>query len=111
MNTKIGIILDNAGVIYIGKILSETSDFYLIQNPAQVAYDMNEETKEVEIKVFPVCFPEILSAKSRVNGTTWVYKKSNARFASVDDSTLDERVVDYYTSIFEQQSKANIPIA
>jgi hypothetical protein len=111
MNTKLGIILDNAGVIYIGQILSDTPDFYLIKDPAQVVYDMNEETKEVEVKVFPVCFPEILSAQSRVNGTKWIYKKTNARFASADDTSLDPRVVEYYISIFQQQSKANIPTA
>lgn len=102
MNTNIGIILDNAGVIYIGQILSNTPDFYLIKNPAQVVYDVNEETKEVEIKVFPVCFPEILSPQSRVNGTTWVYKKSNARFASTDDTSLDQRVIEYYNSVFQK---------
>jgi hypothetical protein len=110
MNTNIGIILDNAGVIYIGKFLSETPDSYLIHNPAQVIYNMNEETKEIEVNVFPVCLPEMISTQSRVNGTKWIYKKSNARFVSAD-ATLDTRILNYYQNVFHQQSIANTPIA
>jgi len=99
-NHRVGLIFDNAGIIYIGHILSETPDYYLIYNPAQLFYDLNQETKEVEINIIPVCFPEVLSEESKEKGTTWTYSKKNARFVSANDITLDARVMEHYHKIF-----------
>lgn len=101
-NYRVGLIFDNAGVIYIAQIMSETPDYYLIHNPAQVFYNINEETKDVEINIIPVCFPEVLSEESKETGTNWVYQKSNARFVSTDDIKVDARVLEYYNKIFNR---------
>lgn len=104
------LIFDNAGVIYIGDI-SETkqdSEYLLIRNPAQILYNINEQTKDVEINIIPVCFPEILSQESKEKGTRWVYQRKNARFISAFDVSIDERVVNYYNGIFlKPQENAN----
>jgi hypothetical protein len=101
-NEALALIFDNAGVIYIGDI-SETkqdSEYLLIRNPAQIFYNIKEDTKDVEINIIPVCFPEILSAESKEKGTRWVYQRKNARFISAFDVKIDERVVSYYRDVF-----------
>lgn len=102
LSHKISVIFDNNGSVFIGHVLSDTPDFYLIYNPAQVFYNVNSETKEVEINIIPVCFPELLSEETKAKGTRWTYKKSNAKFVSADDINLDSRVVQYYVSIFNR---------
>jgi hypothetical protein len=100
---KVKLIFDNSGAIYIASILSETPVFYMLHNPAQLLYQINEDTKEVEINIIPVCFPEVLSNESKEKGTNWTYQKSNAKFVSVDENIVDSRVLAYYTSIFKKQ--------
>ena len=77
-------ILDNTGSVYIGKydsnIISDTKSYVSIHNPAQIVFKPNEETKEVEISIFPVCYPEILSQEQRAKGTDWDYEISGAKF-------------------------------
>jgi hypothetical protein len=102
--SKIKLIFDNNNSIYIGAVLSETQEYYLISNPAQIFYNVNPESKEVEINIIPVCFPEVLSAESKEKGTKWTYQKSNSKFVSVDDITLDSRVLSYYLSIFSKKN-------
>lgn len=103
LSHKISLILDNNGSVFIGHVLSDTPDFYLIYNPAQVIYNLNEETKEVEINMVPVCLPEVLSTESKIKGTRWVYRKENAKFVSDGDITLDQRVISFYVNLFEKQ--------
>jgi hypothetical protein len=105
LSHKISVIFDNNGSVFIGHILSDTPDYYLIYNPAQVFYNVNSETKEVEINMIPVCFPELLSEETKVKGTRWTYKKSNAKFVSADDINLDPRVVQFYVNIFTRNSQ------
>jgi hypothetical protein len=100
---KLTLIFDNAGVIYMGEITVDTGESYLVRNPAQIIYNINQETKDVEINIVPVCFPEILSQESKEKGTIWVYQKRNARFISSYDVNIDERVVNYYNNIFLKQ--------
>lgn len=101
---KVGVIFDNSGSIYVAHILSEHPDYYLIYNPAQLFYNLNDETKDVEINMIPVCLPEILSEEAKENGTTWTYKKSNARFVSTDSLLLDVRILDHYNKIFTRNN-------
>lgn len=100
LRKKISVILDNSGAIYMGMFLSETPEHYLIFNPAQVFANINQETKDIEITIIPVCLPELLSQESKTTGTTWKYKKENARFTSAQQVILEDRVLDYYFQIF-----------
>ena len=98
------LIFDNAGVIYIGDT-SQTqtdSDDILIKNPAQIFYNVKEETKDVEINIIPVCFPEILAKSSKDRGTLWIYQRKNAKFISAFDVSIDERIVNHYNDVFSK---------
>jgi hypothetical protein len=93
-------ILDKDGSIYFGYLINESANQYLIKNPAQVKSNIDVTTGQVEISVTPVCFPEFLSKPAKVNGTTWIYNKENAKFMSSADVTLDGRIMEHYTKIF-----------
>jgi hypothetical protein len=99
---KMSLILDNSGAIYMGLILSETNEHFLVFNPAQVFTSINEESKDIEVTIIPVCFPELLSPESKTTGTSWKYKKENARFISAQNVIVDDRVLDYYFRIFNK---------
>jgi hypothetical protein len=100
-------ILDKDGSIYFGYIVNESVTQYLIHNPAQVRTNVDTKTGQVEISVTPVCFPEFLSKPSKVNGTTWIYNKENAKFMSSADVILDGRIMEHYTKIFSATALAN----
>ena len=100
--TKFVTILDNTGSVYIGKydpIVSVNDSVLYIFNPAQIVFKPNEETKEVEISIFPVCYPEILSPEARANGMKWGYDMSGAKFINFDTS-LNDRIVGQYEKVF-----------
>jgi hypothetical protein len=99
----IGIIIDKNGERFIGEIIDENATHILIHNPAVVQFKVNSESKDVEIMVFPVCFPEILSDESK-SGSVWTYAKDNARFMS-SDAKLNERILTHYKEIFALHQK------
>jgi hypothetical protein len=84
--------------------MNESANQYLIKNPAQVRSNIDVETGQVEIAVTPVCFPEFLSKPAKINGTTWIYNKENAKFMSSADVTLDSRIMEYYEKIFSSNT-------
>lgn len=100
--SKVSLIFDNSGAIYMAHLISEHPEYYLIYNPAQVFYKLNDETKEIEINILPVCAPELMSETAKKEGSRWVYKKSNARFVSTDDGMIDIRIIEHYHKVFDK---------
>ena len=99
----IGIIIDKNGERFIGELIDENATHLLIHNPAVVQFKISPETKDLEIMVFPVCMPEILSDESK-SGSVWTYSKENARFMS-SDAKLNDRILTHYREIFALHNK------
>lgn len=95
-------ILDKSGAVYIGEYFGHLPDDCLdIKNPAQIIFNVDNDNKDVEITIFPVCFPEILSDESRIEGTRWNYYEKNAKFIGTK-AQLNERIISQYNKVFNK---------
>jgi hypothetical protein len=93
-------ILDKSGAVYIGEYFGQSENGCLdIKNPAQIIFNVDNDNKDVEITIFPVCFPEILSDESRAEGCRWDYYEKNAKFIGTKVQ-LNERIISQYNKVF-----------
>jgi hypothetical protein len=90
------ILLDQIGRTVIGNKSVETETEVIVENPALLLINANQQTNQLQLQILPLFFKEFQADKS--TSTFWAYKKDNITLAH--NFELSPQLVAQYNQLF-----------
>ena len=97
--------VDQVGRTVIGKLLGETDDTIVVNNPVIIFVNPNQQANQLQVQQFPYLFMEFIDKDSR-DKNNWTFYKSSI---AVSDVKLDEAILRQYGVINAAQAAPAVP--
>ncbi len=89
------VFVDHVGRTVIGKLVSDTEESFVVENPVIIHVQPNPESGQLQVQSFPYLFVEFINKDAR-DTNKWTFFKSSVAVAQVK---LDEKIIMQYNAI------------
>lgn len=87
--------VDHVGRTVIGKLVSDTEESFVVDNPVIIHVQPNPQTGQLQVQSFPYLFIEFIDKEAR-DSNKWTFFKNAVAVSQV---TLDEKIIAQYNAI------------
>lgn len=107
MSLDLRVIVDAAGRTILGEYKGDTEDTLVLQNPATLFIQPNQQTGQLAVQLIPFFFREFVSEDKRADGLAWTFSKSS--ISTSEEFSLDSRLYDQYEKMMTKEANVNPP--
>ena len=107
MSLDLRVIVDGAGRTMLGEYKNDTKDTLVLQNPATLFIQPNQQTGQLAVQLIPFFFREFVCDDKRAEGLSWTFDKSS--IAITEKFDLDTRLYDQYEKMMTKEANVNPP--
>lgn len=107
MSLDLRVIVDAAGRTILGEFKNETENNLVLQNPATLFIQPNQQTGQLAVQLIPFFFREFVNDDKRAEGLGWTFDKSS--ISTSESFDLDSRLYDQYEKMMTKEANVNPP--